>query len=126
LSTFKAIGGEKETEGYMLEPSGPSTTTPNQDKRIPEGVYNIDKYSSSRHPNCFLLYNEDVPKSRKILYHAGNSGCDTSGCNLPGSRSKHTPKGYVSNSKQEMKQLRQFIYSKGVSNVKTIIINNIP
>jgi len=50
-----------------LEPAGPSTATANQDKRIPEGVYNIDSYSSTKFPDNFLLSNKDVSKSSLIF-----------------------------------------------------------
>lgn len=110
-------------EGYMLEPGGPSTTTPNQDKRIPEGVYDIDNYSSAKYPDNFILSNEDVPKSRKILYHKGNYPSNTEGCNMPGCTKGD---GMVGSSKKKMGELRAFIKSEGASNVKTIINNKIP
>src|SRR5690606_25257235 len=39
ISEFNTVGGDKNVTGYMLEPSGPSTPSPNHDKRIPEAVY---------------------------------------------------------------------------------------
>lgn len=106
----------------MLEPAGPSTTTPNQDRRIPEGVYNIENYSSKKYPNNFLLSNEDVPKERLILYHSGNYGRNTEGCNMPGATKGE---GFVGNSKKKMQELRVFINSIGAENVRTIINNKI-
>jgi len=131
ISEFKTVGGEISVSGYMLEPAGPSTTVANQDKRIPEGVYDVDSYSSAKFPDNFILSNEDVSKDRKILYHTGNTGSETSGCNLPGSSKGE---GRVNGSKDKMSQLRSFIHSVGNlvnsnSNgnkiVKTIINNSI-
>ncbi len=39
VSTFETVGGDESVTGYILKPEGPDTTTPNMDKRIPEGVY---------------------------------------------------------------------------------------
>ena len=122
ISEFETVGGEQNVTGYMLEPAGPSTTTPNQDRRIPEGVYNIENYSSKKYPNNFLLSNEDVPKERLILYHSGNYGRNTEGCNMPGATKGE---GFVGNSKKKMQELRVFINSIGAENVRTIINNKI-
>ena len=122
ISEFKTIGGIKNVTGYMLEPAGPSTSTPNQDRRIPEGVYNLENYASKKYPTNFLLSNKEVPKSRLILYHAGNCGRNTEGCNMPGTSKGN---GVVSGSKPKMQELSVFINSIGASNVKTIINNNI-
>lgn len=123
ISEFKTVGGDKNVTGYMLEPAGPSTSTPNQDKRIPEGVYDIENYSSKKYPDNFRISNKDVPKSRLILYHAGNNGGNTEGCNMPGTTKGN---GVIGSSKPKMQELRTFIKSKGSSNVKTIINNKIP
>ena len=68
--------------GYFLEPAGPSTTTPDLDRRIPAGTYkltlNVGKKAGLR------LYNSQVPFKRAILIHRGNSPDDTKGCLLPG------------------------------------------
>ena len=122
ISEFETVGGEQNVTGYMLEPAGPSTTTPNQDRRIPEGVYNIENYSSKKYPNNFLLSNEDVPKERLILYHSGNYGHNTEGCNMPGATKGE---GFVGNSKKKMQELRVFINGIGAENVLTIINNKI-
>jgi hypothetical protein len=123
ISEFKTVGGEKNVEGYTLEPGGPSTKTPNQDKRIPEGVYNLDNYSSAKHPDNFIIFNEDVSKDRKVLYHKGNFPSDTEACILPGSSAE---KGSVQGSKDKMAELRKFIKAEGAKNVILIINNKIP
>lgn len=122
ISEFETVGGEQNVTGYMLEPAGPSTTTPNQDRRIPEGVYNIENYSSKKYPNNFLLSNEDFPKERLILYHSGNYGHNTEGCNMPGATKGE---GFVGNSKKKVQELRVFSNGIGAENVLTIINNKI-
>ena len=72
------------TTGFFLEPAGPSTTTPNQNKRIPADTYNLTKGKGTKFPDAALLYNEAVPKWRAVLDHAGNDYQDTKGCPLPG------------------------------------------
>jgi hypothetical protein len=53
---------------------------------IPEGVYDVEKYSDAKHPNCFWIKN--VPNRDGILIHIGNwatgKHVDTEGCQLPG------------------------------------------
>ena len=70
--------------GYFLEPPGPSTATPNQNRRIPEGIYNVESFSGEKFKNVYRLYNSQVPKGRGILIHIGNGPIDTKGCLLPG------------------------------------------
>lgn len=126
-SEFKTIGGviEKDVSGVMLEPGGPSTATPNQDKRIPEGVYNVDNYSSKKFPDNFILSNNEVSKDRKVLIHAGNNGSDTEACILPGAAAAN---GSIKpgTSRPKLDEIRTFIKSEGASNVKVIIRNRIP
>ena len=80
-------------------------------------------YSSKKYPDNFRLSNKDVPKSRLILYHAGNYSGHTEGCNMPGTTKGN---GTIGGSRAKMQELRTFIKSKGASDVKTIINNKIP
>jgi len=54
---------------------------------IPEGVYDVEKYTSKKHGQCFHVLN--VPNRSDILFHSGNYAAgkrvDTEGCILPGS-----------------------------------------
>ncbi len=124
ISTFETIGGEPNITGYMLEPGGPDTTIPNQNKRIPEGVYKVDNYHSAKYKNNYILFNDKVSKSRKILYHVGNSSGNTEGCNLPGT-SYDSRLHKVWRSGDKLEEIRQFFEKMGVNNVRIIIINDI-
>ncbi|EJO0388913.1 hypothetical protein NQ397_001982, partial [Campylobacter coli] len=67
-----------------------------KDLRIPEGNYNLKRHSPSRFENTLRsitkkdddtminVYNDDVPSSRAILIHWGNTDKDTQGCILLG------------------------------------------
>lgn len=87
LSKFNAYGPIplRPVSGYFLEPGGPATTIPDQDRRIPAGKYNVAPYSSRRFPNVYRISNELVSEDRNILIHAGNVHSETSGCFMPGS-----------------------------------------
>jgi RHS repeat-associated protein len=122
-SQLSSVPGNKGVEGYMLEPAGPSTSQVGQDKRIPEEVYDISAYSSKKFPNNFIISNAVVPKSRKILIHSGNNGNNTEGCLIPGGT---IGSGTVGQSKLKLNNIRNFINSRGVNNVKLIIKNSIP
>ena len=123
VSTFKTVGGEESVTGYILEPAGPSTAASNQNKRVPEGTYNIDNYSSEKYPSHFVLYNDTVSKNRAILYHAGNTSKDTRGCMLPGAT--YDGNGFIGDSSNKFKELKNFINSVGVRNIKVIVNNTI-
>ncbi|AKT92088.1 DUF5675 family protein [Campylobacter gracilis] len=87
LGRFVLRDGEREVlKGYTCEPAGPDTTQSGMDRRIPQGQYQIAWHESSKfRARLPLLYNEQVPKSRCILIHAGNTGSNTEGCVLLGS-----------------------------------------
>lgn len=130
ISTFTASGpGSQSVTGYFLEPAGPSTTISGLDRRIPAGTYNISPYSSRKFNNVYIISNEQVPESRRILIHSGNYGDDTSGCLLPGSSyynvgSKGILKSNyaVRRSRYKLNQLRQLLGSHQA----TLIIHDIP
>ncbi len=121
VSTFETVGGDESVTGYILEPEGPDTTTPNMDKRIPEGVYEIDNYHSEKYKDNYILFNESVPKSRKILYHLGTKRRHTKGCQLVGAG--YNKNGTISNPGDKFDELKGFIEKVGAENVRTIIKN---
>jgi RHS repeat-associated protein len=117
-------GGEKNVDGYMLEPAGPDTTERNQDKRVPEGVYNLHEHNGTAFKDTFGISNEKVPKDRAIVFHQGNTGRNTEGCIMPGGTIRN---GVIEGgtSKPKLEKLKTFIKSEGASNVKLIIRNRI-
>ncbi|WP_297950695.1 DUF5675 family protein [uncultured Campylobacter sp.] len=77
--------GREVLKGYTCEPAGPDTTQSGMDRRIPQGRYKIAWHDSPKfRVRLPLLYNEQVPKSRCILIHSGNTGRNTEGCVLLG------------------------------------------
>lgn len=73
-----------DVSGYTLEPAGPSTTKANTNKRIPTGLYNLVAHSGAKYKNVVRLYNKDVPESRAVLIHQGNTPANTVACLLTG------------------------------------------
>ena len=55
-------------------------TTPNQKLRIPAGTYNMFWGGGNKHPDRPVLYNNQVPASRGIMIHKGNSVAWSEGC----------------------------------------------
>ena len=55
-------------------------TTPNQKLRIPAGTYNMFWGGGNKHPDRPVLYNNQVPASRAIMIHKGNSVAWSEGC----------------------------------------------
>ncbi|WP_326492519.1 DUF5675 family protein [Sinomicrobium oceani] len=110
-----------DIEGYILEEKGPSTTVSGLEQRVPVGTYNLIWHNGTRFKNVLKLYNDEVPVSRAILIHAGNSASDTEGCLLPGS-SKSTD--WVSGSKFKLKEINDHVKEVGIEDAKIIITEN--
>ncbi len=104
--------------GYFLEPGGPSTKEVGKDRRIPPGAYNLVWHKGKHWSNVVKLYNDDVPISRAILIHSGNSGKDTEGCLIAGSRASGT---YVTESKAMLQRINKFLKSKPLRQVQLVI-----
>ena len=109
--------------GFFLEPAGPSTTVANQDRRIPEGSYQLEPFSGKTHKNVFRLSNEQVSKDRYILIHIGNYPDDTAGCLMPGCSYEQDK---VNASGDKFKEVEGYLNSKGAENVRFNIYNVIP
>jgi len=106
------IGRNVSDFTYTLEPGGPETTTANQNRRIPDGVYNVDPYSSTRFPDNYILSNSEVSLDRRILFHGGNNPADTRGCILPGCTSGT---GTIGRSGDAMNTIRTFFNQNNTS-----------
>ena len=102
-------------KGYMLEPAGPATTLANRNKRIPAGVYNLRPHTGARYKRVVNLYNEQVPASRAILIHQGNTAKDTVGCLIVGT---NYSENYVGTSMAKLTELMDAVYAIGVEKVK--------
>lgn len=110
-----------KVKGYMLEPAGPATIVPNRNRRIPAGVYNLRAHSGARYKRVVNLYNDQVPASRAILIHQGNTAKDTVGCLIIG-----TTYGadFVGNSMVKLTELMNEIYKVGADKVKLKIVED--
>ena len=114
---------DKGITGFFLEPAGPSTTVTNQDRRIPEGSYQLEPFSGKTHKNVFRLSNERVSKDRNILIHIGNYPFQTTGCLMPGCTYE---KDAVYSSEDKFKEVEGYLNSKDAENVRFNIYNVIP
>ncbi|ELA4179685.1 hypothetical protein RFP93_001788, partial [Campylobacter coli] len=96
IGKFKVLGDDEEIlfECFSLEEDKEGLES-GKDLRIPEGNYNLKRHSPSRFENTLRsitkkddtminVYNDDVPSSRAILIHWGNTDKDTQGCILLG------------------------------------------
>ncbi|EOJ1478632.1 DUF5675 family protein, partial [Campylobacter jejuni] len=97
IGKFKVLDDEEKIlfECFSLEEDKEGLES-GKDLRIPEGNYNLKRHSPSRFENTLRsitkkdddtminVYNDDVPSSRAILIHWGNTDKDTQGCILLG------------------------------------------
>lgn len=103
--------------GYTLEPAGNDTIQSGQDRRIPEGLYNVKWIMSPRFGKVYAtLYNDQVSENRRILIHPGNYPKDTEGCILLGANYNDTG---VFQSKDTIAKFHSFALNKPL-NVKII------
>ncbi|EAL9138446.1 hypothetical protein DYU73_01180 [Campylobacter jejuni] len=101
----------------------------NKDLRIPEGIYDLKRHSPSRFENTLRsitkkdddtminVYNDDVPSSRAILIHWGNTDKDTQGCILLG-LTKDNNNESIGQSRQACKEFYDLMYNQNLSNIK--------
>lgn len=125
-------------ECYTCENGGPSTDTPNQDKRIVAREYylewtdsgmcakfaaNYPKYKSKTAVSVLPWVKTKELKSfasRRILVHPGNYPQDTLGCLLLGD-SANMQKGFISNSQAACYRFFEVLREIGIENVRLII-----
>lgn len=122
--------GEELFKGYTCENGGPSTDTPNKDKRIVAREYDLEFTDTNRNntdklgkwkKKALWLKTKELPSfaNRRILVHIGNFPQDTLGCILVGKREGNN--GTVSNSIETIIKLFNTIEKIGVNNVTLII-----
>ncbi|EAJ5394904.1 hypothetical protein C9731_01525 [Campylobacter coli] len=107
-----------------------------KDLRIPEGNYNLKRHSPSRFENTLRsitkkdddtminVYNDDVPSSRAILIHWGNTHKDTQGCILLG-LTKDNNNESVGQSRQACKEFYDLMHGKNLEDIKLEITNEL-
>ncbi|ECP6059751.1 hypothetical protein FUB88_01685 [Campylobacter jejuni] len=106
-----------------------------KDLRIPEGNYNLKRHSPSRFENTLRsitkkddtminVYNDDVPSSRAILIHWGNTDKDTQGCILIG-LTKDNNNESVGQSRQACKEFYDLMHGKNLEDIKLEITNEL-
>ncbi|MBE2986649.1 hypothetical protein CCAL12920_08325 [Campylobacter sp. RM12920] len=120
IGEFKLVqDSEVLLSGYTLEPAGPDTVTPNNDRRIPAGAYTATwSYSSTFKKELPLLFSEMVSKNRRILIHGGNYPKDTLGCVLIGA--EYNERGVL----KSTNVLNELINLTRDSDFQAIIANN--
>ncbi|EKB0642421.1 hypothetical protein OMZ40_001775 [Campylobacter coli] len=107
-----------------------------KDLRIPEGNYNLKRHSPSRFENTLRsitkkdddtminVYNDEVPASRAILIHWGNTDKDTQGCILLG-LTKDNNNESVGQSRQACKEFYDLMYKQDLSKIQLEIVNDL-
>ena len=116
---------ESGQKGFFLEPPGPDTTMRDQNRRIPEGAYNLVRHRGGTFKDHFKLQNDKVPADRDIVIHKGNTFRDTKGCLVCGSEldGNAIPGG---KSKAAFDELYSYIRSTGHTKLKFHIYNVFP
>ena len=105
------------------ENGGPSTDTPNQDKRIVARDYilktrytNVSLPKEYKHRGLWLCNPTDSSfDDRFIMIHIGNAPSDTEGCILLGQNFSST-KGLINSSRSAITEFYKYVFSVGPSN----------
>ncbi|ENK8651075.1 TPA: hypothetical protein R4375_001748, partial [Campylobacter jejuni] len=107
-----------------------------KDLRISDGVYNLKRHSPSRFENTLRsitkkdddtminVYNDEVPASRAILIHWGNTDKDTQGCILLG-LTKDNNNESIGQSRQACKEFYDLMHGKNLEDIKLEITNEL-
>ncbi|MFB1638266.1 DUF5675 family protein [Campylobacter jejuni] len=137
IGKFKVLCDDDKTlfECFSLEEDKEGLES-GKDLRIPEGVYKLKRHSHSRFENTLRsitkkdddaminVYNDEVPASRAILIHWGNTDKDTQGCILLG-LTKDNNNESVGQSRQACKEFYDLMYGKDLSNISLEIVNEL-
>ncbi|ENH8955441.1 hypothetical protein ABWX79_001908, partial [Campylobacter jejuni] len=125
IGKFKVLDDEEKIlfECFSLEEDKEGLES-GKDLRIPEGNYNLKRHSPSRFENTLRsitkkddtminVYNDEVPSSRAILIHWGNTDKDTQGCILLG-LTKDNNNESVGQSRQACKEFYDLMHGKNL------------
>ncbi|HED0832301.1 TPA: hypothetical protein R4M28_000284 [Campylobacter jejuni] len=136
IGKFKVFNDDKLLfECFSLEEDKEGLES-GKDLRIPEGNYNLKRHSPSRFENTLRsitkkdddtminVYNDDVPSSRAILIHWGNTDKDTQGCILLG-LTKDNNNESVGQSRQACKEFYDLMHGKNLEDIKLEITNEL-
>ncbi|EAJ2863301.1 hypothetical protein DA811_05360 [Campylobacter coli] len=137
IGKFKVLDDEEKIlfECFSLEEDKEGLES-GKDLRIPEGNYNLKRHTPSRFENTLRsitkkdddtminVYNDDVPSSRAILIHWGNTDKDTQGCILLG-LTKDNNNESVGQSRQACKEFYDLMHGKNLEDIKLEITNEL-
>ncbi|ECO7048799.1 DUF5675 family protein [Campylobacter jejuni] len=137
IGKFKVLDDEEKIlfECFSLEEDKEGLES-GKDLRIPEGNYNLKRHSPSRFENTLRsitkkdddtminVYNDEVPASRAILIHWGNTDKDTQGCILLG-LTKDNNNESVGQSRQACKEFYDLMHGKNLEDIKLEITNEL-
>ncbi|EOH1001721.1 DUF5675 family protein [Campylobacter jejuni] len=136
IGKFKVLDDEEKIlfECFSLEEDKEGLES-GKDLRIPEGNYNLRRHTPSRFENTLRsitkkddtminVYNDEVPASRAILIHWGNTDKDTQGCILLG-LTKDNNNESVGQSRQACKEFYDLMHGKNLEDIKLEITNEL-
>ncbi|EAH8485669.1 hypothetical protein PZA38_001843 [Campylobacter jejuni] len=137
IGKFKVLDDKEKIlfECFSLEENKEGLES-GKDLRIPEGNYNLRRHSPSRFENTLRsitkkdddtminVYNDEVPASRAILIHWGNTDKDTQGCILLG-LTKDNNNESVGQSRQACKEFYDLMHGKNLEDIKLEITNEL-
>ncbi|HEF3286730.1 TPA: DUF5675 family protein [Campylobacter jejuni] len=138
IGKFKVLNDDDDNilfECFSLEEDKEGLES-GKDLRIPEGNYNLKRHSPSRFENTLRsitkkdddtminVYNDEVPASRAILIHWGNTDKDTQGCILLG-LTKDNNNESVGQSRQACKEFYDLMHGKNLEDIKLEITNEL-
>ncbi|EAL4865906.1 hypothetical protein DPL74_06740 [Campylobacter coli] len=137
IGEFKVLDDEEKIlfECFALEEDKEGLES-GKDLRIPEGIYDLKRHSPSRFENTLRsitkkdddaminVYNDEVPASRAILIHWGNTNKDTQGCILLG-HTKDNNNESIGQSRQACKEFYDLMYKQDLSKIKLEIVNDL-
>ncbi|EJW3068657.1 hypothetical protein OBY49_001174 [Campylobacter coli] len=136
IGKFKVLDDEEKIlfECFSLEEDKEGLES-GKDLRIPEGNYNLRRHTPSRFENTLRsitkkddtminVYNDEVPSSRAILIHWGNTDKDTQGCILLG-LTKDNNNESVGQSRLACKEFYDLMHGKNLEDIKLEITNEL-